>query len=152
VKHPFGLIDLSPTLLDVLKIPAPASFGGHSCWQKLTTGEAWNRPVFTECAGGCSNPFRAEKRLAPRLLAVRKGDYKLVIDFAAGTDELFELSSDPGEAHPLRSASDARKHLMECAKKHITEAQDTRNLDLRLAAQVRELRAEWAQTSTSRPN
>lgn len=152
VNHPLGLIDLSPTLLDVLKIPAPGSFRGHSCWQELATGEAWNRPVFTECVRGCSNPFCAEKRLAPRLLAVRKGEYKFVIDFATGTDELFELSSDPGEAHPLRSASDARRRLMECAKKHIAEGHNTRNLDLRLAAQARELRAEWAQTSASRPN
>ena len=53
--------------------------------------------MLTECAYACTNPFRSEKRLASRILAVRKGEYKLVINFALGTDELYDLSSDPRE-------------------------------------------------------
>ncbi len=153
ISHPFGLIDLAPTLLDALDIPAPASFRGRSCWRNLLTNESWDRPVLTECAHGCTNPSNRAKRLAARLLAVRKGEYKLVMNFALGTEQLFELSSDPGESNPLPwgTAGNVRKHLLECAKKHLAESQNLRDLELRLAAQSRELRTEWNQT-VARPN
>jgi arylsulfatase A-like enzyme len=154
VKHPIGLIDLAPTLFDTLDIPAPASFRGRSCWRKLKNDEDWDWPVLTECAYGCTNPFRAETRLASRVLSVCKGGYKLVMNFATGGDHLFKLSSDPGETSPLPvgAESDARKHLLECAKKHIAESLKSRDLDLRFATQARELRSKWTQTTAARPN
>ena len=153
VKRPIGLIDLAPTLFDTLDIPAPATFRGRSCWRKLKNNEDWDWPVLTECAYGCTNPFRAETRLASRVLSIRKGEYKLVMNFATGGDQLFELSSDPGEMSPLPlgTASDVRKQLLECAKKHVTESLKSRDLDLRIAAQAQELRAEWGRTIV-RPN
>lgn len=153
VNRPIGLIDLAPTLFDALDIPAPASFRGRSCWRKLKNNEDWDWPVLTECAYGCTNPFRADTRLASRLLSVRKGQHKLVINFAAGNDHLFELNSDPGENSPLPSGaeSDVRKHLLEYAKKHVTESLKSRESDLRFVAQIRELRAGWRQT-IARPN
>ena len=154
VKHPIGLIDLAPTMFDTLDIPAPASFRGRSCWRKLKNDEDWDWPVLTECAYGCTNPFRAETRLASRVLSVRKGDYKLVMNFATGSDHLFKLSSDPGEMSslPLGAESDARKHLLECAKKHVAESLKSRDLDLRFATQARELRCKWTQATAARPN
>jgi arylsulfatase A-like enzyme len=153
VKHPIGLIDLAPTLFDTLDIPVPASFRGRSCWQKLKNNQGWEWPVVTECAYGCTNPFRTETRLSSRLLAVRKGEYKLAMNLATGSDHLFELSSDPGEVSPVPvgTASDVRKQLLECAKKHIAESLKSRDMDLRFAARVRELRAQWGQT-IARPN
>ncbi len=150
VRHPIGLIDLAPTLFDTLDIPAPASFRGRSCWGKLKSNESWDWPVLTECAYGCTNPFRTETRLASRLLSVRKGEYKLVMNFATARDHLFELSSDPGETSPLplEAASDVRKQLLEFAKKHVAESLRSRDLDLRFAARARELRAEWGQIIT----
>src|SRR5262249_33631608 len=62
VAAPFGLIDLAPTLLDVLGLPAPASFNGRSRWLQVASGKEWDKPVFTECVRGCSNPFFVEKR------------------------------------------------------------------------------------------
>jgi len=152
--QPFGLIDLAPTLFDVLDVPAPASFRGRSCWGNLVTGQSWDWPVLTECAYGCTNPLHAEKRLAPRLLAVRKGEYKLVMNFVSGTDQLFELTSDPGESCslPCGTESDMRKQLLECARKHVAESHKSRDLEIRLAAQSRELRTGWKQTVASRLN
>jgi arylsulfatase A-like enzyme len=145
VKHPIGLIDLASTLFDALEIPAPASFRGRSCWQKLKNEQPWDWPVFTECAYGCTNPFRAETRLASRVLSVRNGEYKLVMNFAAGSEQLFKLTSDPGEASPLPLGlvPDVRKQLLECAKKHVTESLKSRDLELRFAAQAQELRGQW---------
>ncbi|HEX3741943.1 MAG TPA: sulfatase-like hydrolase/transferase [Terriglobales bacterium] len=154
IKEPFGLIDLAPTLFDMLDLPSPASFRGHSCWRKLVTDESWDWPVLTECAYACTNPFRSEKRLAARILAVRKGEHKLVINFALGTDELYDLGSDPRESRPLPAeiAVEVRRNLLECARKHVAESRASRDLDLRLAAQTRELRAQWTQAEAIRPN
>ena len=74
VKCPIGLIDLAPTLFDTLDIPAPASFRGRSCWRKLKNDEPWEWPVLTECAYGCTNPFRAEARLASRCFQCAKAN------------------------------------------------------------------------------
>jgi arylsulfatase A-like enzyme len=153
VECPIGLIELAPTLFDALNIPVPASFRGRSCWRKLKDDRGWDWPVVTECAYGCTNPFRAETRLASRLLSVREGEYKLVMNFATGSDQLFELNSDPGETNPLPvgAAGDARKYLLEYAKKHVAESLRSRDLDLRFAARTRELRADWGET-IARPN
>lgn len=153
VAYPMGLIDLAPTLFDSLDIPAPAAFRGRSCWQRLKNGQSWDWPVFTECAYGCANPFRAEARLASRLLSVRRGEYKLTVNFATGTDDLFEINSAAGETNslPLGMAGDVRKRLLECAEKHLKECQNSRDLDLRLAARSRELRADWGRP-VMRPN
>jgi arylsulfatase A-like enzyme len=146
ITDPFGVIDLSPTLLDVFDITAPASFRGKSCWQKILKREPWSSPVFTECAFGCTNPFERQTRTAPRLLSVRQGKYKLVVNFSLGTDQLFDLNSDPGEIQPLpeTSAIEVRKTLLECARRHIALSSRSRDFDLRLAAQVSELRQEWS--------
>jgi len=140
--EPFGMIDLAPTLLHALEIPAPANFRGTSCWRELAANRRQNRAVFTECAYGCTNPFSPEKRLGARLLAVRKGEYKLVMNFASATDQLFHLKSDPNELMrlPEKIAKDVRKELLRCAKKHIAESGQSRDFDLRWAAQVEQFR------------
>lgn len=152
--EPFGMIDLAPTLLDALEIPAPANFRGSSCWRELVANRSWNRPVFTECAYGCTNPFDPEKRLGARLLAVRKGEYKLVMNFASATDELFHLKSDPNELMrlPEKVAKDVRKELLQCAKKHIAKSGQSRDFDLRGAAQVEQFRLSATNSAALGPN
>lgn len=151
--EPLGLIDLAPTLLDALEMPAPASFHGKSCWGNLTKNEGWHHPLVTECVYRCNNPFDAAQRRAPRLLSVRQGNYKLVVNFASGKDEFFDLNSDPQELRPLPLAAeiDIRKELLRCAKKHIRNSHQSARLDLRLAAQMNELRFKWSQPA-DRPN
>ena len=85
---------------------------------------------------------------------MRKGEHKLVINFALGTDELYDLGSDPRESRPLPAeiAVEVRRNLLECARKHVAESRASRDLDLRLAAQTRELRAQWTQAEAIRPN
>ncbi len=152
LESPIGLIDVAPTVFDLLDLPAPASFRGRSCWRSLTNGWAWDWPVFTECASGCSNPLDVEKRYSPRLLAVRRRDYKLVIDFASGTDSLYHISSDPHERRPLAAgeARELRKDLLNCARKHVAESCAARNFDLSLGCQLREFRLKHS--IAGRPN
>jgi arylsulfatase A-like enzyme len=154
IESPFGLIDLAPTLLDVLDMPAPADFRGRSCWRHVIENRSWDRPVITECVHGCTNPFRRENRVGPRILAVRKGSYKLVVDFAAGQEQLFDLKADPYEKNPLglETAKPVRRMLLECARKHVAESHKSRDFDRRMGSQLRELRLEWAHSDSSALN
>lgn len=154
IESPFGLIDLAPTLLDVLDMPTPGDFRGRSCWRQISENALWDRAVITECVKGCTNPFRRENRVGPRVLAVRKGNHKLVVDFAAGEEQLFDLKSDPNENSPLPldAARPVRRALLELARKHVAESPKARDFDRRMGSQLRELRIEWAHSVSSAPN
>lgn len=149
IEQPMSLIDLAPTLLDILKTPSPADFHGRSCWGQVSENQSWDRTVVAECVHGCTNPYRRENRMGPRILAVRKGSHKLVIDFAAGEEELFDLQADPKEirALPLDAAKPVRRALLESARKHVAESHKSRDFERRLSAQLRELRLDWAHSA-----
>lgn len=147
VDTPTSLIDLAPTLLDVLDLPTPADFHGGSRWKALQKQIVFSDPAITECVGGCTNPFRRDGRIGPRILAVRKNNFKLVMDFASGRDQLFDLHSDSRETKPLPPDAEAtlRKELLERALRHVVESHKSRDFDRRNAMLLRDLRLEWAQ-------
>ncbi|HEX6803120.1 MAG TPA: sulfatase [Terriglobales bacterium] len=149
VGWPVSSIDIAPTLLDMLDVPAPADFRGRSWWNSHPAPQKL-RPVLSECVHGCTNPFRSRNRLGPRILAVQKGNYKLVVDFATGLEELFHLDADPKELSPLPlgEASATRKELLQFARKHLAESHQSRDFDRRQALLVRDLRLEWAHSAT----
>lgn len=86
VDQPVGLIDVSPTILDFLKIPAPAGFEGRS----VLNGQP--RPVFTE-----SVYARDSFGWSP-LRAIRDGAWKYI---EAPRPELYNLDRDPKESANL---------------------------------------------------
>jgi arylsulfatase A-like enzyme len=153
VGQPMSLIHLAPTLLEILDIPSPADFRGRGCWTKLRD-PSYERPAITEAVYGCSNPFHPESRTGPRLLAVKKSNYKLVMDFSSGLEQLFDMKSDPHESSPLAlgMAASQRKELLECARKHLVESHKSRDFDRRNATLLRDLRLEWAHPAASAPN
>jgi tetratricopeptide (TPR) repeat protein len=88
-KEPVGLIDVAPTILDYLRVPAPASFEGVSQLGALKAGEsAGPRAVYSE-----SLYAHDAFRWAP-LRAVRVGKYKCI---QAPKAELYDLDADPHE-------------------------------------------------------
>lgn len=149
IAQPLSLIDLAPTLLDILEIPSPADFRGRSCWGELAENRPWDRTVVSECVHGSTNPYRREDRVGPRILAVRRGPHKLVVDFSSGEDQLFDLESDPAETRPLPldAAKPVRRALLESARKHIAESQKSRDFEKRISTQLRELRIDWASST-----
>lgn len=154
IDSPVGLIDLAPSLLDVLGAPAPADFRGRSWWNAVRKGQLLNRTLVTECVRACTNPFRRENRVGPRLLSVRNGSHKLVIDFSTYADQLFNLSSDPSEKSPLPVGSSpaVRKELLDCARKHVTESHKSRDFDRSQAMKMRDIQLEWAHSAAHTPN
>ncbi|MFT7462588.1 MAG: arylsulfatase A-like enzyme [Pseudohongiellaceae bacterium] len=89
VDMPISLIDLAPTMLDLVNVPAPLSFAGRSWapWMR-NEGEAPVRPVIVD-----------EKLDDVHLAAIIDGHEKLILNFVRP-----EEGYGPAEGSPLRSA------------------------------------------------
>jgi hypothetical protein len=94
---------------------------------------------------GCTNPFRPENRLGPRVLAVREARYKLALHFDPPAERLYDLEADPGEHAPLASAAQkpARRRLLELARAHLKRSIEQRDLGARASVRLRDLQLEW---------
>jgi arylsulfatase A-like enzyme len=106
VTAPVGMVDLLPTLLDLLDLAPPDQLAGTSLRPLLAEGPApAARPVVTELEG--PRPQRA----------LRLGRWKLVGSVLEDFWFLYDLEEDPGEQvdlasqHPERVA--ALRHLLE---------------------------------------
>jgi arylsulfatase A-like enzyme len=146
VVAPFSLLHLAPTLLDLAGVPVPGSFRGRSHSELLRSGKSWEGDAIVECVAGCTNPFVKENRLQARVLAVREKRYKLVFDFNSATEQFFDLEVDPSELRPLPPDAEkaVRKRLLDRARQHLSDSLRSRDGGYRMAAQLRDLRLEWA--------
>jgi choline-sulfatase len=86
IDAPASLIDVAPTILQSLEIPAPPQFQGRNL---LRPGEesVYSESMYAHDHLGCS-PLRS----------LRAGSYKYI---QAPKPELYDLSKDPAEAHNL---------------------------------------------------
>ena len=145
VSHaPLSLIHLAPTLLDAAQIPIPSEFIGSSYWRQLRAGEEFDSFAISECVAGCTNPFRPENRMGPRVLSVTESRFKLVFFFEEEAESLYNLEADPGEQRPMPADAQkpVRRRLLEIAREHLRRSEH-RDLRFRLQARLRELQLEW---------
>ena len=66
----------------------------------------------------------------------------MVLNFATGTEDLFDLEADPGEQAPLAGAGagkSARRRLLEAALAHLRRSSPQRNSEAYLRARLREI-------------
>ena len=106
VTTPVGMVDLLPTLLDLLDLAPPADLAGRSLRPLLNEGpDPAPRPVVTELEG--PRPQRA----------LRLGRWKLVGSVLEDFWFLYDLESDPGERTDLAAQHPERvmalRHLLE---------------------------------------
>jgi len=150
IRAPFGLIDLAPTLLEMLGLAAPPSFQGTSRWDALINQREWSEPAIAEIAHLPHEPRPGDHLIFPRLLAVRQADYKLILDLATGTDTLYHLATDPAEQHPLAltSARAMRRQLLLAAREHLRRTRVRQDEPLRLRARLANLRQRLEREST----
>ncbi len=104
VSAPVRTIDLFPTIFDALGYDQLPDVDGKSLLPYLR-GEASDPP----------GPLLAESdyRLYVHLRALRKGDYKLILDLGDGSVELFDVVKDPGETKNLAADDKKRAYEME---------------------------------------
>jgi arylsulfatase A-like enzyme len=141
---PFSLIHLAPTLLDAAQLPVPPEFQGRSYWQRAVA--AGHEIAISESVANCTNPFRPENRLGPRVLSVRESQFKLMLFFDPPEEYLYDLAADPGEQSPLAPTAHkaVRRRLLETAREHVHRSVEQRNWQMRVRARLQELRLEWS--------
>jgi arylsulfatase A-like enzyme len=145
----FNQLDLAPTLLDAIGIPAPNNFMGRS---QLPSSAPKTRDVaITECISECTNPFHTDARLGPRILGIREQRYKLVINFGSGREQLFDLDKDPSENGPLPLDAEkaVRRRLLDQAQRYLINSARAGDSEHRLRARLRDIRFECASSSAS---
>ena len=87
VTEPAGLIDVAPTILDALRLPAPPSFDGISFSRPWTRAPSYSESVYAR------DTFRWAA-----LRSLREGRWKYI---EAPHAELFDLEKDPKEQSNL---------------------------------------------------
>ncbi|MEE3121881.1 MAG: sulfatase-like hydrolase/transferase [SAR324 cluster bacterium] len=92
------LMDITPTLLEIVGIPIPAYMQGHSLWPILTGSkrpESHKLMVRSEFFDALNQPFQT------RATMLRDERFKLVVYHGVGLGELYDLEQDPGEFNNL---------------------------------------------------
>jgi arylsulfatase A-like enzyme len=97
IEQPAGLIDVAPTVLDSLHLPAAPTFEGSSMLGK-TPRVVYSESFHTHDSFGWS-PLRS----------VRSGDYKYIL---APRPELYNLRTDPAELVNIAAANSAQARLL----------------------------------------
>jgi arylsulfatase A-like enzyme/Tfp pilus assembly protein PilF len=98
------LIDLAPTMLDLLGVSAPATFEGQSLLPAVNAPRSGRPPVYVEAMDA-----NLTRNWAP-LTGLVAGGYKL-IDLPV--PELYDLGADPGETTNLFSHDSERARTLE---------------------------------------
>ncbi len=97
VRGPVALMDVMPTVLELLGVPRPATFDGRSLAGLLRGG-----------AGPDGVPIYSEGTLwGDERVSWRDGRFKLIRNAATDTDELYDLHNDPGERNNLLETQSA---------------------------------------------
>jgi len=90
VDTPVGLVDILPTIVDMLSLEADSSqFVGQSLWSLLRDGDTRGLSGFVV---GDATPDRDDT-----IVSIRTDLWKLIIDSTKGGAELYDLERDPGE-------------------------------------------------------
>ena len=86
VDEPASLLDVAPTILDAIGVPAPREMRGHSLIA-AGGGEVYSESLYARNHFGCAT-----------LRSLRAGSYKYI---EAPKPELYDLAADPKELHNL---------------------------------------------------
>jgi arylsulfatase A-like enzyme len=90
VDTPVSLMDIGPTVLDLMGLSTPGSYMGQSLVPYLRGATpVLTRPIVSDTA---------------RIRAMVMGDYKVIEDDTRGSQEIYDLSRDPGELDNLFDA------------------------------------------------
>jgi arylsulfatase A-like enzyme len=100
VPTPVSLVDVLPTVLELLALPLPPDLDGLSLRPSWQAAGAPERALFVEA--DLDPPGPGARTMVPGDdLAVRRGRYKLVLDPTSENARLFDLVADPRETRDV---------------------------------------------------
>jgi arylsulfatase A-like enzyme len=142
---PVETVDLTPTVLDLLGVPAPEGivFEGRNHAPHLRNGTLPpTRPIFASARAVSARHADRGYRLDPsrRIDAIRSEDWKLIRYPGFGTDylELYDLTTDPGEKRDRSTReSGNRKLYLSLLERHSGDESPSGH-DAELSPEVRE--------------
>ncbi|MDG2308777.1 MAG: sulfatase [Candidatus Binatia bacterium] len=100
VSSRVGLVDVTPTLLEMVGLPAPEGIDGRSLVPGLRGEKLEERPYYSEVRGLKNGKSKRD----PNALAVYLGDRKLVV--RKGKSRHYDLAEDPSERSPIRDVAE----------------------------------------------
>ncbi|MEM3088667.1 MAG: sulfatase-like hydrolase/transferase, partial [Candidatus Bathyarchaeia archaeon] len=113
------LLDLAPTILDLIEVNSPTEFLGTSLLS-IEQDEFQERPIFLESAKSDLNKLRFDLRY--KIVACIYGNMKLIINDATNTVELYDLQRDFHEENNIANLEEGackefKKFIVEHVKK-----------------------------------
>jgi len=149
VAEPVGLIDVMPTILDLVGTEVPPDLEGRSL-RPLIQGEGLpSRALFAEAAylfNRCAVIEGDRKYIANRVPPRRPFEPWLLLAnlrsiYVSGADELFRLDEDPGETANLLEWGPGAAAMREALVQHLREAGATQQamIDKETAERLRSL-------------
>jgi arylsulfatase A-like enzyme len=104
-SRPLSTLDLAPTLLDLLGVPAPASFRGR----RIAGAAAPEDRAFVSF--GAYGSEHLEKVIGTQF-TVRRGPWRYVVNSRDGAEELFDHRVDPGETKNVAADHPAERDAL----------------------------------------
>jgi arylsulfatase A-like enzyme len=127
IATPVSTLDIAPTILDVLRLPLPASFRGESLLRVAEGAARRKRHLHAETQ---------TKAYLPRQYAVREGDLKCIVGVSRDPEariverRLFDLRADPGETRSLPEAAASLRRAAEAYAAAAASPAEPRRADL----------------------
>jgi arylsulfatase A-like enzyme len=100
VAAPVSLVDIGPTLLDLVGLERPAGQNGRSLAGAMAGEPPPDRMVLAE--------LMADRNITRNLVAGFRGTWQVIWDLDANTHELYALDRDPGDRDDLSGAEPER--------------------------------------------
>ena len=119
IRNVVGLVDVFPTILDVLKVEGCEKLTHHMCGQSLV-------PLIEGRPGWTGRVIRIDTRLAlasGRITALRSDSLKYVYYHDSRNEALYDLASDATEIHDIAEQAD-RKENLQAFRRCFRESQD----------------------------
>jgi arylsulfatase A-like enzyme len=110
IREPVELLDLAPTLVDLLKIPVPKDFQGKSLLPYLKGKKRKTGFIYSQTAIVYPNVYKT----------LRLGKWKYIID-QDGKEEFYNLAQDPKEAVNLANSDSGANNYFLLLKKNINK-------------------------------